>query len=172
MKDTKDFSLHAEMNTVSALEGLYFATNTFNMVAGNDQKITDQDFEDQFKVVVEEMKEFQDGHTNKDLVETTDGIVDNFVVLFGYMQKMQNRYGIDFAKAMDLIAENNLSKYPTDEQVAIDTVQMYHDQGLETYYTFHPESNAYVIRDSKTNKIKKPVGFKSVDLSVCFPKVH
>jgi len=172
MKDTKDFSLHAEMNTVSALEGLYLATNTFNMIAGNDQKITDQDFEDQFKVVVEEMKEFQEGHTDKDLVETVDGIVDNFVVLFGYMQKMQNRYGIDFAKAMDLIAENNLSKYPTDEQVAIDTVQMYKDQGLETYYTFYPESLCYVIRDSKTNKIKKPVGFKSVDLSVCFPKVH
>ena len=172
MKDTKDFSLHAEMNTVSALEGLYLATNTFNMIAGNDQKITDQDFEDQFKVVVEEMKEFQDGHTNKDLVETTDGIVDSFVTLFGYMQKMQNRYGIDFAKAMDLIAENNLSKYPTEEQVAIDTVQMYKDQGLDTYYTFYPESLCYVIRDSKTNKIKKPVGFKSVDLSVCFPKVH
>lgn len=172
MKDTKDFSLHAEMNTVSALEGLYLATNTFNMIAGNDQKITDQDFEDQFKVVVEEMKEFQEGHTNKDLVETTDGIVDSFVTLFGYMQKMQNRYGIDFAKAMDLIAENNLSKYPTEEQVAIDTVQMYKDQGLETYYTFYPESLCYVIRDSKTNKIKKPVGFKSVDLSVCFPKVH
>ena len=172
MKDTKDFSLHAEMNTVSALEGLYLATNTFNMIAGNDQKITDQDFEDQFKVVVEEMKEFQDGHTNKDLVETVDGVIDSFVTLFGYMQKMQNRYGIDFAKAMDLIAENNLSKYPTEEQVAIDTVQMYKDQGLDTYYTFYPESLCYVIRDSKTNKIKKPIGFKSVDLSVCFPKVH
>ena len=172
MKDMKDFSLYAEMQTVSALEGLYLATNTFNMIAVNDQKITDQDFEDQFKVVVEEMKEFQDGHANKDLVETVDGIVDSFVVLFGYMQKMQNRYGIDFAKAMDLIAENNLSKYPTDEQVAIDTVQMYKDQGLETYYTFYPESRCYVIRDSKTNKIKKPVGFESVDLSVCFPKVH
>ena len=163
---------HEETYTAISLEGLYFATNGFNMIAGNDNKISDQDFEDQFKVVVEEMKEFQDGHANKDLVETVDGIVDNFVVLFGYMQKMQNRYGIDFAKAMDLIAENNLSKYPTDEQVAIDTVQMYKDQGLETYYTFNPESNAYVIRDSKTNKIKKPVGFKSVDLSVCFPKVH
>ena len=163
---------HEETYTAISLEGLYWATNAFNMIAGNDNKITDQDFEDQFKVVVEEMKEFQDGHTNKDLVETTDGIIDSFVTLFGYMQKMQNRYGIDFAKAMDLIAENNLSKYPTDEQVAIDTVQMYHEQGLETYYTFHPESLRYVIRDSKTNKIKKPIGFKSVDLSVCFPKVH
>ena len=163
---------HEETYTAISLEGLYFATNAFNMIAGNDNKISDQDFEDQFKVVVEEMKEFQDGHANKDLVETTDGIVDYFVTLFGYMQKMQNRYGIDFAKAMDLIAENNLSKYPTEEQVAIDTVQMYKDQGLETYYTFHPESLCYAIRDSKTNKIKKPVGFKSVDLSVCFPKVH
>lgn len=161
-----------ELNTVDSLKELYFDTNTFNMIAGNDQKITDQDFEDQFKVVVEEMKEFQEGHTNRDLVETIDGIVDNFVVLFGYMQKMQNRYGIDFAKAMDLIAENNLSKYPTEEQVAIDTVQMYKDQGLETYYTFYPESLCYVIRDSKTNKIKKPIGFKPVDLSDCFPKVH
>ena len=163
---------HEETYTAISLEGLYWATNAFNMIAGNDNKISDQDFEDQFKVVVEEMKEFQDGHANKDLVETVDGIVDNFVVLFGYMQKMQNRYGIDFAKAMDLIAENNLSKYPTEEQVAIDTVQMYKDQGLETYYTFHPESLRYVIRDSKTNKIKKPGGFKSVELSVCFPKVH
>lgn len=161
-----------ELNTVESLKELYFDTNTFNMIAGNDQKITDQDFEDQFKVVVEEMKEFQTGHANKDLVETTDGIIDSFVVLFGYMQKMQNRYGIDFAKAMDLIAENNLSKYPTEEQVAIDTVKMYQEKGLETYYTYNAESACYVIRDSKTNKIKKPVGFKSVDLSVCFPKVH
>lgn len=161
-----------ELETMDALENLYFATNTFNMIAGNDQKITDQDFEDQFKVVVEEMKEFQDGHTTKNLVETIDGIVDSFVVLFGYMQKMQNRYGIDFAKAMDLIAENNLSKYPTEEQVAIDTVQMYQEKGLETYYTYNAESACYVIRDSKTNKIKKPIGFKDVDLSDCFPKVH
>jgi len=163
---------HEETYTAISLEGLYFATNGFNMIAGNDNKISDQDFEDQFKVVVEEMKEFQDGHANKDLVETTDGIIDSFVVLFGYMQKMQNRYGIDFAKAMDLIAENNLSKYPTEEQVAIDTVKMYQEKGLETYYTYNAESACYVIRDSKTNKIKKPVGFKSVDLSVCFPKVH
>jgi len=163
---------HEETYTAISLEGLYFATNGFNMIAGNDNKISDQDFEDQFKVVVEEMKEFQDGHNNKDLVETTDGIIDSFVVLFGYMQKMQNRYGIDFAKAMDLIAENNLSKYPTEEQVAIDTVKMYQEKGLETYYTYNAESACYVIRDSKTNKIKKPVGFKSVDLSVCFPKVH
>lgn len=161
-----------ELNTVDSLKELYFDTNTFNMIAGNDQKITDQDFEDQFKVVVEEMKEFQEGHTNRDLVETVDGIIDNFVVLFGYMQKMQNRYGIDFAKAMDLIAENNLSKYPTEEQVAIDTVEMYKSQGLDTYYTFYPEGLCYVIRDSKTNKIKKPIGFKPVDLSDCFPKVH
>src|SRR5574337_190555 len=131
-----------ELNTVESLKELYFDTNTFNMIAGNDQKITDQDFEDQFKVVVEEMKEFQEGHTNKDLKETTDGIIDSFVTLFGYMQKLQVRYGIDFAKAMDLIAENNLSKYPTDEQIAIDTVQMYHEQGLETYYESSPDGRS------------------------------
>ena len=168
----KDQSLTYELSTANALENLYFATNTFNMIAGNDQKITDQDFEDQFKVVVEEMKEFQEGHTTKNLEEITDGVIDTFVTLFGYMQKMQERYGIDFAKAMRSIGDNNLEKYPTEEQVAIDTVEMYKSQGLDTYYTFYPDGMCYVIRDSKTNKIKKPIGFKNVDLSDCFPKVH
>lgn len=168
----KDQSLTYERSTASALGDLYFATNTFNIIAGNHKKITDQDFEDQFKVVVEEMKEFQEGHTTKNLEEITDGVIDTFVTLFGYMQKMQDRHGIDFAKAMRLIGDNNLDKYPTEEQVAIDTVQMYKEQGLDTHYTFYPESLCYVIRDSKTNKIKKPIGFKPVDLSDCFPKVN
>lgn len=166
------YTIDMEFQTAKSLEGLFFATNSFNLVAGNELKISDQDFEDQFKVVVEEMKEFQEGHTNKDLKETTDGIIDSFVTLFGYMQKLQVRYGIDFAKAMDKIAVNNLEKYPLDEQVAIDTVKMYQEKGLETYYTYNAESACYVIRDSKTNKIKKPIGFKDVDLSDCFPQVH
>lgn len=155
-----------------ALAELYHDTSTFNEISGGSNELSEQSIAEQFAYIEEEFQEFVHGHLNNDLTETTDGIVDTFVTLFGYMQKIQKKYGIDFAKAMELIGQNNLDKYPCDEEVAIDTVEMYKNKGVETYYTYNPDYDCYVIRDKVTNKVKKPIGFKGVDLSSCFPTLQ
>ena len=154
------------------VQDLFKDTDTFNRISNNYQDITQTAFDNQLNLVIEEHNELVMAHKEQNIVEICDAICDSLITLFGYQRKIEECYGVDFSKAMNLVADNNLEKYPLDEQVAIDTVKMYQEKGLDTYYTFYPEGLCYVIRDSKTNKIKKPIGFKPVDLSDCFPKVH
>ena len=157
---------------VEAIQDLYQDSCVFNTIAGGDLKITPNDFLDQFKLIKEEFKELEVGIENRDPVEQLDGCIDILVTVFGYMQKMRNAYGIDIGKAMQLVAENNLSKFPVSELLARHTVDMYKEQGIETNYSFNKDYEVYVIRDSKTNKVKKPIGFNSVDLEQTFPSLH
>lgn len=151
---------------------LYSDTYAFNSISGSIQETSQKSFGDQLSFIEEEFEELQEGHADFDKVESLDACVDILVTVMGYMQKMQYTYGADVAKAMDLIAENNLSKYPPTKELAEQTVKMYADKGVETYYTYNEDYQVYVIRDKITGKVKKPVGFKPVDLSVCFPKLN
>lgn len=148
---------------------LYSDTYAFNSISGSIQETSQKSFSDQLSFVEEEFYELKDATSN---VEALDACVDILVTVMGYMQKMQYTYGADVAKAMDLIAENNLSKYPPTKELAEQTVKMYADKGVETYYTYNEDYQVYVIQDKITGKVKKPVGFKPVDLSVCFPKLN
>lgn len=148
---------------------LYSDTYAFNSISGSIQETSQKSFGDQLSFIEEEFYELKDA-TND--VDSLDACVDILVTVMGYMQKMQYTYGADVAKAMDLIAENNLSKYPPTKELAEQTVKMYADKGVATHYTYNEDYQVYVIRDSITGKVKKPVGFKPVDLSVCFPKLN
>lgn len=148
---------------------LYSDTYAFNSISGSIQETSQKSFGDQLSFIEEESYELKYATNN---VEALDACVDILVTVMGYMQKMQYTYGADVAKAMDLIAENNLSKYPPTKELAEQTVKMYADKGVETYYTYNEDYQVYVIRDKVTGKVKKPVGFKPVDLSVCFPKLN
>lgn len=151
---------------------LYSDTYAFNSISGSIQETSQKSFGDQLSFIEEEFEELQEGHADFDKVESLDACVDILVTVMGYMQKMQYTYGADVAKAMDLIAENNLSKYPPTKELAEQTVKMYADKGVATHYTYNEDYQVYVIRDSITGKVKKPIGFKPVDLSVCFPKLN
>ena len=151
---------------------LYSDTYAFNSISGSIQETSQKSFSEQLSFIEEEFEELQEAHADFDNVEALDACVDILVTVMGYMQKMQYTYGADVAKAMDLIAENNLSKYPPTKELAEQTVKMYADKGVETYYTYNEDYQVYVIRDKITGKVKKPVGFKPVDLSVCFTKLN
>ena len=144
----------------------------FNDIAGGSQQLTKADFINQKDIIASEFQELVDGIENDDIVEAVDGVVDVLVTVFGMMQKLENAYGIDFAKACNLIADNNLSKFVVNEREAADTVAMYKAKGIETYYRYDETYNVYVIRNSKTGKVMKPIDFVPVSLVECFPTLQ
>ena len=143
-------------------------TNEFNSIAGNDTKLTKQDYEAQYKVLFEEVHEIEEALDTDNIVELVDGVIDVLVVISGFVQKLENQ-GINMSKAMELIAENNLSKYTMNAYVADMSVADYKSKGIEVVSEFNKEYCVYVLRDTN-GKIRKPINFKSVDISDCIPE--
>ena len=138
----------------------------FNQIAGKDKDCTWVDLRNQFNLIDEEVDEISQGLLNSNITEVVDGVIDTLVVTLGMVQKLQN-LGIDMTKAMKLIAENNLEKFPRVAETAEETVEYYKNKGTDIYSTYLPEFKRYVIKD-RNQKVRKPVGFESVDLTECF----
>ena len=147
-------------------------TYTFNSIAGNDKKLTMQDFLDQQAVLEEEVKELREGIEELDLDKMTDGAVDTIVVALGVIQKLETA-GVNTDRAMQRIGQNNLEKYPRieyDESIVQKTVDMYKEKGIEVDVSMSPLGHCWVFKNKLTGKILKPYGFKSVDLGECIPE--
>lgn len=170
MTTGKEF--YENYNNGHSVENLWDDTYAFNSISGSIQETSLESFSGQLSFIREEFNELEEAFDNSDNVEALDACVDILVTVMGYMQKMQYTTGANIAYAMDLIAENNLSKYPKDRAVAEQTVEFYKQNGTETYISYNEDYQVYVIRDKLTGKVKKPVGFEPVDLSVCFPKLN
>jgi hypothetical protein len=140
----------------------------FNKVAGKALQVTHSDLSEQFKLIVEELKETCDGLATNNPEEVLDGTIDVLVTTFGLLQKLEN-LGVDVNKAMFKTADNNLSKFPQSESIAIDTVQMYESQDVTVTVEYYSEFDRFVIKD-ENGKVKKPVGFISNDLKDCLPE--
>ena len=143
-------------------------TDQFNSIAGNDKKLTKEDYKAQYKVLSEEVNEIEEALDADDIVELVDGVIDSLVVLLGFVQKLENQ-GIDMSKAMELIAENNLSKYTMNAYIADASVLEYKEKGIEVVSEFNKEHCVYVLRDTN-GKIRKPNNFKSVSIDGCIPE--
>ena len=154
------------------VKALYEDSLSFNMISGQINELTDQGFKDQLKLIQEEVKELEESLDNYDKVEQLDACLDILVTTFGYMQRLVRLYGCDVFDASLLVGENNLSKFPTSEEIAVKSVQNYTQKNLQTEYTYNKDYDVFVIRDSLTGKVKKPVGYSSVNLAGCFPKVQ
>ena len=151
------------LNTLDFVNKCY----AFNFIAGKAPQFTLNDIDSQVKLIEEEVQEARDGVTANSAAEVLDGAIDVLVTAFGLLQKLEYA-GIDTSKALSLIAENNMQKFTSDIDIAKATVQKYKHEGVETYYI--PFGNLYVIKRFSDNKIMKPIGFKSVDLSECIPE--
>ena len=149
------------------LNTIYDKTKAFNDIAGNSGKLDEDGIRVQYKVIVEEVSEIGEGIDANDAKELLDGVIDSFVTLCGLATKLE-ALGYDMQTAAFDTCMNNLSKFPESEQVAIDTVAMYAEQGIQTSYYFNETYGKYVILDTN-GKIRKPVGFVSNDLSHCIP---
>ncbi len=143
------------------LENLRNDTYTFNRIAGNDKKLTYADLKFQTELLQEELNETYDSITIGNDEEILDGAIDVLVVALGLVQKLE-RLGFDVSGAMEAVAQNNLSKYPSNEEDAVKSLEpgwsCTQDQG----------TSLWVIKDG-AGKIRKPWNFKSVDLSQFTP---
>lgn len=149
-------------DAVSRFESSVFS---FNATAGNFDNLdtvegVSKALSSQVALILEEVKETIEA---KNSIEALDGIVDVLVTAFGYAQMLEH-IGVDVAKAMNLIAENNLSKFPLSAEYARRSVEMYADKGINV--TAIKNDGRWVIKDEK-GKVRKPYNYKPVDLSSC-----
>lgn len=141
----------------------------FNDIAGKDSQCSLKDIEFQYNLILEETKEIKEkGIDHNNAKEVVDGVVDVLVTALGLVQKLEY-LGVDMNKAMRDTAYNNLTKYPSDERTAIETAQKYEQEGTQVYVEYNSDYELFVIKNLK-DKVMKPVGFESNDLSNCIPK--
>jgi hypothetical protein len=142
--------------------------NAFNEIAGKHNKTTLKDIEFQYKLILEETKEIKDkGIDKNDVKEVLDGAIDVMVTALGLLQKLEH-LGVDVNKAMRDTAYNNLTKYPSKELTAIESAMMYEEEGSVVKVEYNSEYELFVIKNWN-DKIMKPIGFESNDLSNCIP---
>lgn len=141
----------------------------FNDIAGKDSQCSLKDIEFQYNLILEETKEIKEkGIDHNNAKEVVDGVVDVLVTALGLVQKLEY-LGVDMNKAMRDTAYNNLIKYPSDERTAIETAQKYEQEGTQVTVEYNSDYELFVIKNMK-DKVMKPVGFESNDLSNCIPE--
>jgi len=162
---------------------------TFNKLAGNLQPHESavtlvQALRNQALRVLEEAQEIVDACNKWEMPDTTDeeaveqvksildGVIDTNVTSFGLLQ-IAGPY-MNTAKAATIICQNNLTKFHTTERAAEDTVTSYGFDSANDRYITYLESVSieglppvYVVKRYTDNKVMKPAGYVSVDLSEC-----
>jgi hypothetical protein len=162
---------------------------TFNKLAGNLQPHESavtlvQALRNQALRVLEEAQEIVDACNKWEMPDTTDeeaveqvksildGVIDTNVTSFGLLQ-IAGPY-MDTAKAATIICQNNLTKFHTTECSAEETVTSYGFDSANDRYITYLESVSieglppvYVVKRYTDNKVMKPAGYVSVDLSEC-----
>lgn len=162
---------------------------TFNKLAGNLQPHESavtlvQALRNQALRVLEEAQEIvtacdkweHPDTTDEEAVEQIkailDGVIDTNVTSFGLLQ-IAGPY-MDTAKAATIICQNNLTKFHTTEHDAEETVTSHGFDSANDRYVTYLESVSieglppvYVVKRYTDNKVMKPAGYVSVDLSEC-----
>lgn len=146
----------------------------FNSIAGKSTSLSPADIKKQLDLIQEELNETYAALEALDYTKILDGYCDVLVTTFGLGQQLEN-LGIRTNLACQDTADNNLSKFiweGDDVEAALILVTQSLDnlksQGVESSAWFSSIDSCYVIKDTN-NKIRKPVNFKSNDLSQYIP---
>jgi len=139
----------------------------FNDISGSARKVTDVDLKNQIELIKEEVKETNDAFEADNIVGVLDGCIDTLFVTLGLLQKLKN-LGIDTEGAMKQVAEDNLSKFPSSYQVALESSSEYLHKYIDVSVEQNEEHQVYVLKD-QNDKVRKPKGFVGTDLSKYVP---
>jgi len=146
----------------------------FNEIAGKAATApTKQQLLQQLALIQEELTETIAAVEADDQTETIDGLCDVLITAVGF-KHMLDLQGYNTSEAMQATAENNLSKFiKLDGYSARETIT----ESLIKYKTqnkitvVHNAKYDVVVLLDENNKVKKPVGFVSNDLSKFIPLV-
>lgn len=114
---------------------------------------------DDFKLVVKE---------NVDKKGLLDGVVDVLYTTFALPRELE-ALNYDVTGAIQAVSDNNNTKFPTDIDIAEESVAEYKEQGIDVKFHLDEQTKLFVLKDNN-GKIRKPVGFKSVCLDEYLPK--
>ena len=149
------------------IQDFYSGVKLFNCIAGNTEKVNKEKLEAQQKLISEEAHfEALEAFAEDDAVKLLDSCIDGLYVLLGQLQKLELA-GFDVQGAMKQVQDDNMSKFTEDEDVAIKSCFKYQNSGTEACYT--KRLGKFVVLNSKTGKVLKPITFKSTDLSQYSP---
>lgn len=140
----------------------------FNEIAGNLDNITHESLIAQAKVVAEEGNELLEAVAEGNPNEILKEAIDVLVTIHGFV-KMLEEQGYDIVGAWSEVNTNNLSKFPTDEKVACDTVDKFSDEGIFCTVEENKDYNVFVIKD-ENSKVRKPFGYKKCSVASYTPK--
>lgn len=154
-------------NIVDAVAKLTQASLDFNEIANKGDSFSEEAIANQIKLINEEVLEINEAFRQNDAVEVLDGVLDTYVVLTGLLQQLQAA-GVLVGKAAELVAENNLSKFPKELMVAEASVKALEEKRVKCSIDFNSKYDVYCIKDTNS-KVRKPIYFESVNLKECVP---
>lgn len=133
--------------------------------------------------VKEELNETLEAIKNKDSLELLDGVCDIEYTLAKLKAELKNA-GFDYNEAITRVCNNNNSKNVNVEQpeylegtifesshILATTYNHYNTYGddVDIYYYEGEYGKFGTIKRMKDDKVMKPLGFQSVDISDCLP---
>lgn len=182
---------HKGVDGVMDLNEAFNDVVDWNLKCNNGDNVTFQDALNQSKFVLEEAKEttealqaslmFLDGKLTKEHLkqlekeykpfnEVVDGVMDLYFTANWLLYQIEE-LGYDTLKAWNKVVRNNYQKVLSGDNVLkeLDDAIKKYNQSLELKKSVFENETYYTIRD-ENNKIRKPIGFKDVDLSDCVPE--
>lgn len=147
------------------IQDAYAATRKFNLIAGNLAGVTPESIYVQLNFIREELDEAYGATEDSDTVELLDGACDLFVTVAGLIQKLEAA-GFNVEEALARVCENNLSKFPTPQQMAQPGTAKVPD-GAQLHSTVYGH---FVYKRITDGKVMKPTNFVSVNLTGLTPE--
>ena len=156
------------------VQDMYNLCVAFEILKGIDSGDFQADLYNQMKIVMSEVQEMESGIKEKDNVEILDGAVDSLVTVFG-MLNLLSKNGYDVVTAMQRVAYNNLSKFTTSKEIALETAKKLSESKPKLAFRVEERDGRpfgsemlYVVLDSN-DKVCKPVNFVPVNLQDLVP---
>lgn len=139
----------------------------FNILASKSKVIYGHELKDQADRILEEVKELKEAVDENDPAGMLDGLIDILVTSYGFKQLLESQ-GYQVEKGSNKVAMNNLSKFVFTEEAADSTIEHYKQKGTDCYKKKSKSGMIAILRKSD-NKVMKPLGYGSVDLTDCLP---
>jgi len=142
--------------------------NDFNVIAGKTGVPSLDDLKNQVRLITEESKELLEAFENESLINTLQELTDVLVVSFGLLEQFR-KLNYDVDGALLAVADCNLSKFTKDRDESWKSMEEYHEAGTDVTVDYNEDYKVYVIKDAN-DKVRKPLGFKKVNLEEFKPK--
>lgn len=156
-------------DTYQNLVELFDGTLMFNSIAGQLNNLTQASLDHQAKLTLDEAIELTESGTDKQ--NALKEAIDVLVTAFGYLQKLEKAYDCDIGLAMNIVNNNNLSKFAENGEDLLPSVRTYMDKGIKVSVQYDEDSGLFCLLD-ESGKVRKPDWYENADLSDCFETEH